>query len=173
MPEEFVDPDEFESLPDDPFTNEEVEDLLKPEVDPAVVAHLDQEEASWEAEREEFRRMYGFDHECTCSQDYSSGNTGTVTQCFMKLTSQAMASSAEKTHELRLLTAILEQMLKINNDLVGLMENLGHEKELREYFATESDEEIDAVPESELDVPEEDFEGMEIEDDDGDDLVPA
>lgn len=161
-----------EDMPIDPFDQDEVDSILNPEPDPATTAFLDQEEAAFAQERAMFKRIYGFDHDCRCSQDYTEGNTETVTKCFLTLTGQAMAYSAQATHELRYLTALLDRLVNLNNDLIGLMEDLGHEKELEEYFTRESepeegpDDDLDAMPDV-TDVEEKD-------DDNGDgEPVPA
>lgn len=100
----------------------------------AVVAFLDQEEAAWDANREQFLNFYGFDHQCRCSEDYTEGNLKNVTECFMTLTAQALQRSAEATHELRLMGALLDQLLKLNQDLVKMMEDAGLHDELEKYY---------------------------------------
>jgi hypothetical protein len=154
MPE-FDDGIEDEDMPVDPFSEGEVDDILKPETDPTTIAFLDQSEAEFAAERERFKEFYGFDHNCTCSKDYTDGKIGMVTECFMGLTSDALARCAEATQENRVLGGMVEHLLRINNDLVRMMHEGGMDKELEEYF-TESDavdvveaEDLDAVPETE------------------------
>lgn len=136
---------EPEDMPVDPFDEDEVQDIITPEPDPGTIAFLDQEEATFQAEREMFARMYGFDHDCRCSQDYTEGNLETVTKCFLTLTAQAMARSAQATAEIQYLHALLERMIGMNNDLVEMMEEQGHEKELEEYFNRPYDEEDQEV----------------------------
>lgn len=137
------------------------------EIDAAAVAHLDQEEAAWEQQRAAFTQVYGFDHQCHCSQDYTSGRLKTVTECFMNLTNQAMQRSAEATHELRLMGALVEELLKLNNDLVELFKVNGLEKELEEYFNQETTLDEDIVEELEGASDAEEPEAEELDDADG------
>jgi len=132
-----------EEMPVDPFDEDEIEELLKPDSDPGVTAFLDQQEAEFAQEREAFRRIYGFDHDCHCSQDYTDGNTETVTKCFLTMTAQAMARSAQATQEIHYLTTMLERVVGVTNDLVGMMEEAGMEKELQSYFTGDDDPEED------------------------------
>lgn len=160
---EFIDEPQDE-LPIDPFTEDEVEDIISPEPDAGTIAFLDQEEAEWEQGREEFKRFYGFDHDCTCSQDYSSGKTGTVTQCFMKLTSQALAASAQKHHDLQVMDAMLTRMVTITQDLARMLEELGHTDELEKYFGGDVDENPEEDTEPDIEAIE--LEPVDDEDDD-------
>lgn len=131
------DTDEFENYEDER------------EIDPATVAFLDQEEAAFEQHKAEFRRVYGFDHDCRCSQDYTEGNLKEVTECFMNLTRQAMQRAGEATYELYVMGSVLETMLKLNNDLIDMLRNLGHEDELEAYLNQEV--ELDEPTQAELD----------------------
>lgn len=118
--------------------------------DAGTVAFLDQQEAEFAAGRERWNKLYGFDHDCHCSQDYTDGKLGQVTQCFMQLTSQALGRCAEATHEIKVFSAMLSEMLAVNNDLVKMMEDLGHEKELQEYFGEALEIEDEVLSQMEL-----------------------
>lgn len=149
-------------------TDEELEAVEKALTDPRTIAFLDQQEAEFEAGRENWAKLYGFDHDCTCSRDYTNGKVGTVTRCFMKLTSQALARCAEATHEIRVFRAMLDEMLAVNNDLVKLMEDLGHEKELQEYFGETLELEDDVLSQMELQFTDEGAPELEDESEDED-----
>lgn len=127
-----------EYIPDFGEDSEEPEDVSAEgmdEPDPALVARLDQEEAAFAAEREKWLKVYGFDHDCTCGQDYASGKTTEVTYCFMRLTNQALRRSAEATQEVNALSNMLGRLVTMNNDLISMMEELGHTEELQKYFS--------------------------------------
>src|SRR3970040_68123 len=139
----------------------------KPEADAGTVAFLDQETAAFQESKEEFAAFYGFDHDCTCDTDYTDGKVGLVTQCFMRLTSQALSRAAQATQELRVLGGMVEHLLRVNNDLIQKMIELGHEKELQEYF--DMDDDADAPVEQDLE-DDDPSDAEELEDtDDGED----
>lgn len=141
-----TDESDFFNEPDD----DEFAEAYPDEVDAGTVAFLDQQEAEFAENREKWVRLYGFDHDCHCSQDYTDGSLGTVTKCFMQLTSQALARCAEATHEIKVYRAMLDELLAMNNDLVKMMDDLGHEKELQEYFGETVDIEDEALAQLEL-----------------------
>lgn len=142
---------EYESEFGEPEPEEEID--LGGEIDPAVVAFLDQEEAAFKQEREQFNRMYGFDHDCHCAADYSSGKVVTVTECFMELSSDALDRAAEATYEARALAAMLQEMLELNKEMVKMIENLGGKDDLEAYFKNQmelQDEATTEEPEAEV-----------------------
>ena len=167
--EDYKEEDFFEEEP----TDEELEAIEEAMSDPSTVAFLDQQEAEFAGNRERWVALYGFDHDCHCSTDYTEGAIGTVTKCFMQLTSQALARCAEATHEIKVYSSMLTEMLAVNNDLVKLMENLGHEKELQDYFGEQLEiEDEDAIAQMERQFTEtedviEAVDPEEISDDDG------
>lgn len=105
------------------------------EPDPAIIAKLDQEEAAFAAEKDTWLRMYGFNHDCTCGQDYAAGKVTEVTMCMVRMTNDALRRCAEATMEIHALSHMLSKMVDINNDLITLMEELGHTDELQKYFS--------------------------------------
>lgn len=159
---------EYDSEFGEPAPENEPEEIdLGGEIDPAVVAFLDQEEAAFAQERDKFVAMYGFDHDCHCAADYSSGKVVTVTECFMELSSDALDRAAEATYEARALAAMLQEMLDLNKDLVKMIESLGGKDDLEAYFKRQmelQDEAATEEPESEVEgsEPEQQLE-MEIE----------
>lgn len=110
-----------------------------PETDPATVAFLDQAEAQFATEREEFNALYGFDHDCRCSQDYTDGRMAEVTQCFLKLTSDALARCFNATYELRVYHELTQELAEITNGLMKLLVDLGHKGELEEFLRETQD----------------------------------
>jgi len=122
---------EFDENDERDFEDSGELDWVSPEpeddTDAGTVAFLDQQEAEFADNRERWVKLYGFDHDCRCSLDYTEGKVGQVTQCFMKLTSQALGRCAEATHEIKVYSAMLTEMLAVNNDLVKMMEDLRSE----------------------------------------------
>jgi len=158
--EQFSEPEfEFEQEP----TDEELESLEKALADPGTIAFLDQQEAEFDSGRAKWAALHGFDHECHCSQDYTDGAIGSVTRCFMQLTSQALARCVEATHEIRVFSSMVDELLTMQNDLVKMMENFGHEKELQEYFGETLEIEDDVLSQMELQFTDEDELGLEDE----------
>ena len=170
--QDYRDEDEF--FGEEP-TDEELEAIEEALSDPGTVAFLDQQEAEFAGNREKWVALYGFDHDCHCSQDYTEGDIGTVTKCFMQLTSQALARCAEATHEIKVYSAMLTEMLAVNNDLVKMMEDLGHEKALQDYFGETIDLEEDVI--SDLEAQFTDDTGVDEDEGeaerDGEDKVPS
>jgi len=39
---------------------------------------------------EEFKEMYGFDHDCHCKEDWEEGNVGLVSECYTKMVNEAL-----------------------------------------------------------------------------------
>lgn len=132
----------------DDFGFAEDEDAFTP--DPAIIARMDQESAAFEHERGVFRRIYGFDHQCVCDKDYSSGNMHEVTECYLRLTGEAMDRCQRATAENRVLSSMLDEMLTMNQELVKMLEDLGHEKELADYF--QEDVDLDDVSQFQLEL---------------------
>lgn len=135
----------------------------KPEPDPATVAFLDQEEQAFADDREQFKRVYGFDHACTCAQDYSAGKLGQVTECFLGLASDALDACAGLNYENKVLKAMLQEMININNGLIEKMQEAGLGDEVQAFLNEDTDlqaETIDVEPEDldEPDLGEEDWE---------------
>lgn len=115
------------------YENEFEDEAEDTSPDPSTVAFLDQQEAEFAEDRERFNEIYGFDHDCHCSQDYTDGKLGEVTQCFLTLTSQALHRCAEATYENRVLTGLVEELLKVNEDLMTMMKDAGMTAELEKY----------------------------------------
>lgn len=157
-----LDESDFFNEPED----DEFADAYPEETDAGTVAFLDQQEAEFAENREKWVKLYGFDHDCHCSQDYTDGEVGTVTRCFMQLTSQALARAAEATHEIKVYRAMLDELLAMNNDLVKMMDDLGHEKELQEYFGETLDLEDEALAQLELQFSDDEDEPEDTEDED-------
>lgn len=137
----------------EPEREHEPEFDLGGEIDPSVVAFLDQEETAFQKERELFQEMYGFDHDCHCSQDYSSGKVVTVTECFMELSSDALDRAAEATYEARTLASMLQEMLDLNKELVKMIEKHGGRDDLEAFFRSQmelQDEADGAEPEEDI-----------------------
>jgi hypothetical protein len=149
----------FDENPDEPEYEQ---------ADPGTIAFLDQQEAEFASNREKWLEMYGFDHECRCSQDYTEGKVGQVTQCFMRLMSQALARCVEATHEIRVYTTMMDELLAMNNDLVKMMEDLGHEKELQDYLGKTLELEDGELGQMDLQIEqdnENDTEGIDLQED--------
>jgi hypothetical protein len=79
------------------------------EVDPSLVAFMDQQSAEFNAKAEhEFADRYGFVHKCKCDQDFSSGNMVEVTECYANMTLEALDACAELHAENKLLRALIQ-----------------------------------------------------------------
>lgn len=137
----------------EPLEYEDDEELIEP--DPGHIAFLDQQSAAFESEREQFRGIYGFDHECTCGMDYSGNRVGVVTECFMRLSHEALNRCAYSVGLLNALGEALDQSITITNDLVEIMQELGHKKELDEYFQKEA-----SIPEDQTEQFEQDLQAI-------------
>lgn len=150
---------------DNEYENEETER----EVDPGTVAFLDQQEAEFAQDREQFQAIYGFDHDCHCSQDYTDGKLAEVTQCFLTLTSQALNRAAEATYENRVLSGLVEELFKVNNDLMYLMKENGLGSELEKYVKETYELDDQQVSDLQLALDVEDAEVSEVAGEDAED----
>ena len=97
------------------------------ESDPATVAFLDQAGAEFEAQREQFAAMYGFDHDCHCAQDYAEGKLAQVTECYLTLTDDALENSARLNWENQTLQGMVQSLVQMNDDLMKALEAEGGE----------------------------------------------
>ena len=120
--------------PEDEDKDTSAYESTPPEADPATIAFLDQEEQAFADDREQFKRVYGFDHECTCAKDYSTGKVGQVTECFLGLASDALDGCATLNYENKVLKAMLQSMVDINQGLIEKMQEAGLGDELQEYM---------------------------------------
>lgn len=63
-----------------------------------------EEESEELASPEEFTEKYGFEHNCTCAEDWSSGNLGVVAVCYLNMCREALdvlAATREENAGLR------------------------------------------------------------------------
>lgn len=118
---------------------EEHEDTPMIEPDPSHIAYLDQQSAAFESEREDFVKLYGFDHECTCGTDYTSNRVGMVTECFLRLSADALNRCAYLNSLNGALNEALDHALGMTNDLIELLRANGLEDKVDEYFASVTD----------------------------------
>lgn len=109
------------------------------EPDPAHIAFLDQQSAAFEAEREDFNKIYGFDHKCTCDTDYTSNKVGMVTECFLRLSADALNRCAYLTSLNGALNEALDHALGMTNDLIEILRANGLEDKVDEYFTSVTD----------------------------------
>ena len=168
------------------MTNDDIEHLDFPvpeegdesetsEVDPATVAKMDQEQQAFTDSAEAFARTYGFVHHCHCAEDYASGNTKDVPECFLRLAQEAMGACAIYFNENKQLRVYLSQMLKMTNDLGEMLKANGHGEDLEKYFTEEMEQE-EIVEGEELqgdDIDSFENEGGSTPDDDDDNLSIA
>jgi hypothetical protein len=110
----FFDNDEEDENEEDAF-----------EADPSVVAALDQEGAEFEAQRAQFKDMYGFDHDCHCAQDYTDGALAQVTECYLELTDDALETCARLNWENQTLQGMVQTMVGMNDNLMTLIKESG------------------------------------------------
>lgn len=96
------------------FDFSEDEDITLP--DPAMVAHLDQEQAAFDEMQEEFLDTFGFYHKCRCAEDYGAGRMVEVTECFSEMTGEALAACNRLTSENKLMNMMLQKMFAVAND---------------------------------------------------------
>ena len=68
--------------------------------DPRIIQMLDQETEEFNRSADGFEAVYGFRHNCRCAQDYTEGNVGEVTECFMTLTDDALTACRRMQEEL-------------------------------------------------------------------------
>src|SRR4051794_26242707 len=64
--------------------------------------HEEQDELN---EGELFQQKYGFPHNCTCADDWDSGNVGLVSVCYLGMVSDAMDTLERSIQENRALQA--------------------------------------------------------------------
>lgn len=86
-------PDESD-LPEDPFTQEEIDEIanevlndMDPDQVDAFFRKLGQDEIN--DSLPEWKAMYGFDHECSCATDMEEGRTVTISKCYAGACDQA------------------------------------------------------------------------------------
>lgn len=105
--------------------NDELEEGSEFESDPSMLAFLDQEGAEFQAQREQFAAMYGFDHDCHCAQDYAEGKLAQVTQCYLALTDDALETAARLNWENQTLQGMVNTMVSMNDSLMSALEEAG------------------------------------------------
>lgn len=127
---------------------EDQERLIEP--DPGHIAFLDQQSAAFESDKEEFFRTYGFEHTCTCGTDYTSNQVGLVTECFIRLSTEALSRAAYLNQVNKVMSEALDQSVQITNDLVGMMQDNNMKDELEAYFNQEIDLDSPENPEEDL-----------------------
>ena len=64
---------------------------------------------------EEFEEMYGFPHDCVCASDWETGNCGVVSECFMRLSDDALA----RCHKYKGEVADLERKMAVLRNQVS------------------------------------------------------
>lgn len=117
---EFTDPD---ALPE----GSEVADAEQAdgEVDPAVLAQLDQEAAEFNEFKADFEELYGFKHDCRCAADYQENKIVPVTECYIGMTDDALDTCARLNFENKTMAAMLQSMIDLNNELIEQLEDNG------------------------------------------------
>lgn len=101
-------------MSDEEFDFERAEDNIV-EPDPAMVAHLDQEQAAFEEMADEFLETFGFYHKCSCAEDYSAGRMVEVTECFAEMVGEALETCLRQTAEIKLMNSMLQKMFEVVN----------------------------------------------------------
>ena len=118
------------------FDNEEDGDDEEAfEADPSVVAALDQEGAEFEAQRQQFAEMYGFDHNCHCAKDYSDGSLAQVTECYLELTDDALEACARLNWENMTLQGMVQTMVGMNDNLMTYIKESGLDIDPDQFLA--------------------------------------
>ena len=84
--------------------------------DPGIVAFLDQESAEFNGRGDLFAKTFGFEHHCTCAQDYAEGNLTETTDCFGQLCEDAMTACARLKQENDFLTGLIREAIKEAHD---------------------------------------------------------
>lgn len=84
--------------------------------DPGLVAFLDQEQEQFNNRGSDFAQTFGFEHQCTCAQDYSEGNVKETTDCFGRLCEDAMTACARLKQENNFLTGLIRTAIKEAHD---------------------------------------------------------
>ena len=105
------------------------------EADPSVVAALDQEGAEFEAQRQQFAEMYGFDHNCHCAKDYSDGSLAQVTECYLELTDDALEACARLNWENITLQGMVQTMVGMNDNLMTYIKESGLDIDPDQFLA--------------------------------------
>lgn len=123
-----------EDFNEDGFPSDEELNEEDYESDPATVAFLDQAGAEFQAQREQFQQMYGFDHDCHCAQDYAEGRLAQVTQCYLGLTDDALETSARLNWENQTLQGMVESLVQMNDDLLTALKDAGVEADPDEFL---------------------------------------
>lgn len=93
-------------------------------VDPGLVAFLDQESAEFNGRKDAFAQTFGFEHHCTCAQDYAEGNTTETPDCFGRLCEDAMTACARLKQENDFLTGLIREAIRETNDRTDTPEGL-------------------------------------------------
>src|SRR3954468_5844400 len=102
----------FELFGDAEDDSDETTDEPTGEIDPGVVAFMDQQSAEFNAKAEhEFADRYGFVHKCKCDADYASGNMVEVTECYANMTLEALDACATLAAENKLLRDLIKQAI--------------------------------------------------------------
>jgi hypothetical protein len=57
-----------------------------------------------------FRQKYGFDHDCTCANDWDTGNVGLVSVCYLGMVSDALDTLEKVIQDNRALQAEIAQL---------------------------------------------------------------
>lgn len=100
-----------DDLNDDSIGDYENEGGATKDVDPAVVAFLDQQSAEHNNAKEAFQEHFGFVHDCRCDKDYSSGNMTEVTECFAQMAQDALDACAGMNAENKLLKGMISSAM--------------------------------------------------------------
>lgn len=79
--------------------------------DPRTVAFLDQESEQFNESGEKFAETFGFEHYCTCAQDYTEGRLVETTHCFGRLCQDALEACKEMKEERDMLLDVLRAAL--------------------------------------------------------------
>lgn len=79
--------------------------------DPATVAFLDQETEEFNSDAAKFVATFGFEHHCTCAQDYTEGRLAETTHCFGSLCLDALEACKRLKEENELLLEVFRKVL--------------------------------------------------------------
>lgn len=83
--------DEHLSIPPDDFEPEDDDEVSE------VEYQQDQDAIN---DSDDFRARYGFDHQCSCADDWSVGNLGVVAVCYLNMCRDALEHLANARAEL-------------------------------------------------------------------------
>lgn len=78
-----------------------------------LVAYMDQQSAEFNAMEHEFADRYGFVHKCRCDQDYTEGNMVEVTECYARMTTDALEACATLHAENKLLRGLIKNAIGV------------------------------------------------------------